>query len=108
MSDNSHELVSGTVHPLAVLGAGELVSHLRKTVDAEQSGEYLFNIFRVTPEGEVTHTIRPDDLVDVVKLCRVIAFAVVDDGWIQADERERLNRLCEQLDAFLLAEGSNG
>lgn len=87
-----------TEQPIAVLGAGDLVSHLyRDQVDFD-SAEYRFNMFRLGAEMAVTHELRPCDLRDIVKLCQVLTFAIVDDGWSPPAVREALLELNKRLD----------
>ena len=93
--------VEGSLQPLAVLGAGELVSHLHKIIDGELTAEYRFNVFRITSSDEVSHSLRTCDLLDLLKLCRVLAFAIADDGWITRSQRLALQRLSNQLDKVI-------
>ncbi|MEZ6097845.1 MAG: hypothetical protein R3E01_02625 [Pirellulaceae bacterium] len=87
-----------TGQPIAVLGAGELVSHLyRDQVDID-TAEYRFNLFRLSVDMAVTHELRPSDFRDIVKLCQVLTFAILDDGWSPPVVREALLELNLQLD----------
>ena len=89
---------SRTDRPIGVLGAGDLVGHLyRDQVDSD-SAEYRFNVFRLCEDMAVTHELRTSDLRDIVKLCQVLTFSIVDDGWSPKAVRESLARLNEQLD----------
>ena len=63
--------------PIAVLGAGDLVSHLHRGDDESDPANYRFSAFRFSRELEATHTFRPCDLRDMVKLCQVLAFTIV-------------------------------
>ena len=85
--------------PIAVLGAGELVSHLHRVDDAHDPANYRFSVFRLSQKLHATHELRPCDLLDLVKLCQVLAFAIVDDGWIPSDASDSLRELFDQLDA---------
>ena len=85
-----------STQPIAVLGAGKLVSHLTRVDDGE--GHYQFNVFRFGEHADVTHALRPSDLRNLVKLCQVVAFAIVDDGWIANDQRLELLNLVAELD----------
>lgn len=87
-----------TEQPIAVLGAGDLVSHLYRDQEELDSAEYRFNMFRLGTDMAVTHELRPCDLRDIVKLCQVLAFAIVDDGWSPPAVREALLELNERLD----------
>lgn len=84
--------------PIAVLGAGDLVSHLHRRTDAHGSESYRFSLFRLDEEMRTTHELRGCDLLDLVKLCQVLAFAIEDDGWLAMDEREELRKLFADLD----------
>ncbi len=84
--------------PVAVLGAGNLVSHLHRENGADDASNYRFSVFRLTPELQATHELRPCDLPDLVKLCQVLAFAIADDGWIPSDSTDALRELFDDLD----------
>ena len=84
--------------PVAVLGAGDLVSHLHRGDDERDTANYRFNVFRFDRKLEATHGFRPSDIRDFVKLCQVLAFTIADDGWIPADAREALIGLANELD----------
>ena len=87
---------ASSTRPIAVLGAGDLVSHLTRTDDG--AGDYQFNVFSIGQLAEVSHGLRPRDLCDLVKLCQVVAFAIVDDGWIGDEQRCELLNLIAELD----------
>lgn len=96
MSDRNK--TAATNQPYAVLGSGDLVSHLqRQDVDAD-SKTYRFNLFRIEHDHQVTHGLRPNDLRAIVKLCQVLAFTIADDGWIPDDVRRELFELAADLD----------
>ena len=80
--------------PIAVLGAGKLVSHLHR----DKKDGYVFNVFRVARQLDTSQVLTVSDLPDVVKLCQVLAFAMCDDGWLSAQQRDRLLKLNEELD----------
>jgi len=88
----------GSGQPVAVLGAGALVSHLYRSDDERDSENYQFNVFRLDRKLAATHGFRPSDLRDFVKLCQVLAFTIVDDGWIPTDARKSLIDLANELD----------
>ena len=80
--------------PIAVLGAGELASHVYRNV----RGEYAYNIFRLNDKLETTQVLAVNDLRDLVKLCQLLAFALCDDGWLTMQERAELLELNNRLD----------
>jgi len=84
--------------PVAVLGAGELISHLYRASDCRGSASYQFNILRLQSDLEMTHEFCPSDLPDLIKLCQVLAFAIEDDGWVCVATRKRLRDLLDDLD----------
>lgn len=79
----------------AVLGAGDLIASLHRSSSLE---DYQFQIARVKRTSQHVRTMRPEDLRDLVKICQVITFAVVDDGWISTPVRHDLLKLNEELD----------
>ena len=86
--------------PIAVLGAGDLVSHLYRGPGEAGHARYRFNLYRLGADMQVTHELRPCDLRDLVKLCQVLAFAIVDDGWSADPANAALQELNEQLDSL--------
>jgi hypothetical protein len=84
--------------PYAVLGAGNLVSHVQRQSEDDDVARYRFNVFRETDVKCVTHALRPCDLRYVIKLCQVLAFTIADDGWLSSDLRQELFQLAEELD----------
>ena len=86
--------------PCAVLGAGDLVSHLHRFIDPSGMAEYHFNVLRLDSTMQATHQFRPCDLLDMVKLCQVVTFAILDDGWISPEQQEQLIQLLNALQAM--------
>ena len=95
MSNRKNRMVS---RPCAVLGSGELVSHLHRMTDDVGATEYRFNIFRIQDDASATHAFRPVDLYSIVKVCQTLAFAIADDGWLEPIDRGRLAELSTELD----------
>ena len=86
--------------PIAIVGAGELVSHIYRCDDEANPNNYRFNVFRLTERLTATHELRPSDLRDVVKICQVLAISMLDDGWIPPDAKSVLNSLIQDLDSL--------
>ena len=86
--------------PIAVLGAGDLVSHLHRAGEVGEVAGYRFNVFRLNRQLQATHELHHSDLHDMIKLCQVLAFAIVDDGWIPKETSDSLRQLCNQLDVL--------
>ena len=86
--------------PIAIVGAGELISHVYRENDESNPNNYRFNIFRITSGLTVTHELQASDLRDIIKLCQVLGVSILDDGWIPSDATSALNSLVEQLDSL--------
>lgn len=83
----------------AIVGAGDLVSHIHRIPKNDSSSCYRFNLIRVKADADVTGSFRPDDLRSIVKACQVIAFEIANDGWISGKRQELLD-LATGLDAL--------
>ncbi len=84
--------------PYAVLGSGDLASHLhRRNIDGDNK-EYRFNLFLTEMDGRVTYNLGPRDLRSIVKICQVLAFTIADDGWLPKELRAELFELADDLD----------
>jgi hypothetical protein len=96
--------------PVAVLGAGALISHVQRGDGSNDASHYRFNIFRLSEDMQATHDLRPCDLRDLVKLCQVLAFAITDDGWLPTEAQHALLALFEDLDELTQnwSESNNG
>ncbi len=84
--------------PIAVLGAGDLISHVQRGDDSNDPSNYRLNIFRLGEDMQALHNLRPCDLLDLVKLVQVLAFAITDDGWLPSEAQHALLALFEDLD----------
>ena len=84
--------------PIAVLGAGDLISHVQRGDDSNDPSNYRLNIFRLDEDMQALHDLRPCDLLDLVKLVQVLAFAITDDGWLPSEAQHALLALFEDLD----------
>ena len=96
--------------PIAVVGDGDLISHVHRGEDERDPNNYRFSIFRFDEEHKVTQALRPTDLRDLVKLCQVLAFSITDDGWLPPDAHHALLELFEDLDELTCgwSEAKNG
>ena len=84
LSDQSHK-------PYTALGAGQLVSTVWKRGDQHVGWHYRFNILRMNRvNGRVSRLLRPADVIDLAKLCQLLAATFVDDGCISTAERQQL------------------
>ena len=91
---------SRTPRPYAMLGAGQLMSTLQKQGDVRSGWQYRFNLFRLEPNGSVHQWLGPGDLVDLVKLVRVLATELTEDGCLSARDQVELGNLVEALDSL--------
>lgn len=93
--------------PYAIVGAGSLTAAIWKDGNAESDRAYGFNIFRLDARGgAVTQRLSPDDISDLVKLARVLAQVIADDGCLSFEVRRELRTLAASIDCVLGDEGS--
>ena len=97
-----HELIQ--LKPYAMVGAGRLTSTLWKIGDQQAGWYYRFNIFWMTDRGRVGQRFSPADIVDLVKLARVLAATLAEDGCLSPVRRSELARLAELLDQVIQPE----
>jgi hypothetical protein len=86
--------------PYAMVGAGQLASAIWKTGDEVAGWRYQFNLFRMSPKGRIGQQFGPADLVPLVKLVRVLAAVLADDGCVSPTQQTELARLAVLLDEF--------
>lgn len=84
--------------PYAMVGAGKLVSTLWKSGDQQAGWRYHFNLFRMTARGQVGQLLSPGDLIDLIKLARVLAATLAEDGCLSSARRRELACLAAMLD----------
>jgi hypothetical protein len=84
--------------PYAMVGAGELTSAIWKSGDAAGGWRYSFNVFRLSANGRIGQRFYPHDLARLLKLARVIAAVLADDGCLPAEQRAELERLAALID----------
>jgi len=91
--------------PYVMLGAGKLTASLWKSIGDVSGCAYQFNIFRLCPDsGRVTQCLTPSDVPDLVKLARVLAQVIVDDGCVSSELRLDLKNLAVSIDSMLKGE----
>lgn len=84
--------------PVAVVGSGNLCSHLYRRSGDES---YRFSIARCS-QGRMGNVLSENDLWDLVKLCHVLTFAILDDGWLDEVRRHDLKTLLRDLESITL------
>jgi hypothetical protein len=85
-----------------MVGAGPLTSAIWKSGDERSGWRYHFNVFRqLATNGHVSQLFHPADLMHFVKLTRVLAAVIADDGCLTVTERTSLLRLVADLDDVL-------
>jgi len=85
--------------PYTRMGADQLTASVYKTGDELVGFEYRFNIVRLNNRtGRVIQWFTPDDLHGLVKLTRVLAAELADDGCIGSELRTQLFAIAEALD----------
>ena len=90
-----------TKKPYTMLGAGQLASTIWKDGDERSGWSYRFNVYRMsTHNGHVSQLLRPDDVLDLVKLSQVLAAVLAEDGCIPAAQRRALDELAARLDTI--------
>jgi len=89
--------------PYALIGAEQLTTSVYKTGDELTGFGYRFNIVRHDNQtGRVNQWFRPDDLLAMVKLTRVLAAELSNDGCMTSELREQLVNLATALDVTLI------
>ena len=95
MTDPAHK-------PYAMLGAGRLTSSLWKHQRPDDEWMYRFNVYHTDHnDGTVSHWLEPRDLLSLLKLVRVLAFELAEDGCLPVGLRQQLNELADIVDAVL-------
>ena len=82
-----------------MVGAERLTSSVYKTGEDLTGFQYRFNIVCLdSSTGRVTHWLGPDDLEAMVKLTRVLAAELAEDGCLARPLRQRLRIVAAALD----------
>lgn len=91
--------VRRTQKPYTMAGAGPLVSSIWKSGDSDSGWTYRFNIYRMLPRsGHVAQLFKPEDVLHLAKLCRVLAAILADDGCLPSALRSELAGFAEKPD----------
>ena len=87
--------------PVAIVGADELTAFLFRR-DWSSFNAYEFNLVHVNPQdGATKQLFEADDIKNVIKICHLVAFAVLDDGWIDGKTQSDLRNLVSQLEELI-------
>ena len=85
--------------PYTLVGAEQITASVYKTGDEFIGFDYRFNIVRLNNRtGRVNQWFTPDDLCAMVKLVRVLAAELADDGCMEDALRNQLFHLAASLD----------
>ncbi len=91
--------------PYCLVGADRLNASIWKYGDEQGGFRYRFNIFRMlASSGRVSQLFDPEDVICLAKLAHIMAVALIDDGCIDADLRQRLKQLVVRLDVSVMNE----
>lgn len=92
--------------PYAMVGAGSLTACIWKDHAPDSGWTYRFNVFRLeASNGRVTQRLQPGDITDLVKLARVLAQVISDDGCLPGRLRHELQALAASIDFLSDTEG---
>ena len=93
--------------PYAMVGAGRLTASIWKEPGLNARWKYGFNIFRLDSRNRrVTQRLLPRDIADLIKLARVLAQVIADDGCSSSGVRRELLSLAASIDCLLGDEGN--
>ena len=89
--------------PIAIVGAGKLIASIWKSGDEQAGWRYRFNLFRLSHgSGRVSQLLAPCDVADLVKLARVLASTLADDGCLAPQQRQALIDLAADIDQIII------
>lgn len=92
--------------PTMLVGAGKLVAAIWKRSNKSAYGQYRFIIRRKSDVDFLrTEKLLPLDIVSLVKLTRILATVILDDGCLSETERTVLKAAKSQLDALYEVSG---
>jgi hypothetical protein len=92
--------------PYAMVGAGNLTASIWKDFVPDSGWTYRFNVYRLEARhGRVTQRLLPDDISDLVKLARVLAQLISDDGCLPGSLRHELQALAASIDVLSDTQG---
>lgn len=97
---NSFERPDQSNRPRASLGAGQLGSMLWRKDSRNRESSYRFTFFRMpAATGEVSQLFKPEDLPQLLKLLRLLATTLLDEGELEQPIATTLVELVSDLDA---------
>jgi hypothetical protein len=100
--NGTNNMSNGSHKPYAVIGAEQLTASVYKTGDELIGFKYRFNITRLNKRtGRVGHWFRPDDLMALLQLTRVLAAELAHDGCMDSALRKQLRDIATRLDQTL-------
>lgn len=97
-----HSIPAVDSRPYAMIGAGKLTSAIWKSGDERSGWQYCFNLFRMDARnGQVSQLFSPEDIMDLARSVRLLAFTLSDDGCLEQELRDDLSCLWSCLDDIL-------
>ena len=85
--------------PYTLVGADHLTASVYKTGDELVGFDYRFNIVRLNNRtGRVNQWFAPEDLRGMIKLTRVLAAELADDGCMSPELRTQLFQIAAALE----------
>lgn len=88
--------------PYAIVGAEQLTAFLYKTGDELLGFQYRFSIVHQNSHtGRVGHWLRPTDIEALIKLTRVLAEELANDGCMSDVLRRRLRTFAAKLNTAI-------
>ena len=101
-NDNPLNCKRNREKPYAMVGAGKLTASIWKMENTRNGWNYCFNVFRLNSiNGRASQQFTPSDVTDLVKLARVLASTLVDDGCLDPQQRHTLINLAADIDQII-------
>ena len=101
-STNGRTMPHNPRKPYTLIGAGQLTGSVYKTGDVLTGFDYRFKIVRRDDQtGCASEWFRPDDIVALLNLARLLAAELTNDGCLEPELSRRLVKLAAALDHTL-------